>query len=127
VIGRSTKSRRLRRVPIRPELAGEIAAREGQLVAISDGYHFSTMARRLTGIERFHPHMMRHTFACRWIEAGGSLAALQEILGHVAVSTTQRYARLAGDMVRREAERVFAGSGPAIPLDRPSAGRVAER
>jgi len=113
VVGRSTKSRRLRRVPIRAELAGEIAARSGALVSLEDGFHFSLQARRLTGIARFHPHMMRHTYACRWIEAGGSLAALQEILGHASVTTTQRYARLGGDMVRREAERVFAG--PVMP------------
>jgi site-specific recombinase XerD len=49
---------------------------------------------------------MRHTFACQWIERGGSLAALQQILGHASVETTQRYARLSDDMTQREAERV---------------------
>ena len=61
-------------------------------------------------MERFHPHMMRHTFGTNWLAAGGSLAALQELLGHASITTTQRYARLSGDMVRREAERVFAES-----------------
>jgi len=46
------------------------------------------------------------TFACRWLEQGGSLAALQEILGHSTIVVTQRYARLGETHVRAEAERV---------------------
>jgi integrase len=49
---------------------------------------------------------MRHTFGCRLLERGGSLAAPQQILGHACIVITQRYARLSDDMVRREAERL---------------------
>jgi len=49
---------------------------------------------------------MRHTFACRRIESGGTLAALQEILGHASIVTTQRYARLDEAHVRAEAQRI---------------------
>jgi site-specific recombinase XerD len=55
---------------------------------------------------------MRHTFACQWLERGGSLAALQQILGHASIETTQRYARLTDEVVMREAERL-AGQGVA--------------
>ena len=44
--------------------------------------------------------------ACRWLERGGSLAALQEILGHASIVTTQRYARLSEAHIRAEAERL---------------------
>lgn len=67
---------------------------------------FARMIRKLSGVPGFHAHQMRHTFACKWLEDGGSLAALQEILGHSTIVTTQRYARLSHDLVKREAERL---------------------
>ena len=67
---------------------------------------FATRARRLTGLEGFHVHQIRHTFACQWLERAGSLAALQQILGHASITTTQRYARLTDEAVMREAARL---------------------
>ena len=106
-----TKSGKVRRVPLAPELLREIRGRVGRLVAFAEGSpgSFAKMVRRETGIEGFHCHQTRHTFACGWIERGGSLAALQQILGHASVVTTQRYARLSDDAVRREAERLTRG------------------
>jgi len=55
---------------------------------------FAEQVRRYPGVKRFHAHEVRHSFACGWLKAGGSLAALQEILGHASIVTTQRYRRL---------------------------------
>ena len=103
-----TKSGKLRRVPLAPELLREVRGRVGRLVGFSvlSPGSFASAVRRETGVGRFHVHQMRHTFACQWIERGGSLVALQQILGHASVVTTQRYARLTDEAVRREAIRI---------------------
>jgi len=104
-----TKSGRMRRVPVTIELLGE---------AEDYGYHrfvpyaanspgsFSRMVRHHSGIADFHVHRCRHTFAMRWLEAGGNLAVLQQVLGHRDLSTTMRYARVTDDLIEREADKV---------------------
>jgi len=47
---------------------------------------------RLAGITRkVTPHMLRHTFATRFLRQGGDLATLQLLLGHANLATTARY------------------------------------
>ncbi len=109
-----TKSGRVRRVPLSGSLLHEVRQRVGRLVpyAVGSPGSFATRVRRLAGIEGFHCHQTRHTFACQWLERGGSLAALQQVLGHASIEMTQRYARLSDEAVMREAARIGeAGTG----------------
>lgn len=52
-----------------------------------------TTRAKEAGIERFHPHRLRHTAAHRWLAAGGSDSGLMAVAGWVQPQMLQRYTR----------------------------------
>ena len=53
-----------------------------------------TLALRQGFAKHVHPHLLRHTFASHMLESSGDLRAVQELLGHADIATTQIYTHL---------------------------------
>ncbi len=65
---------------------------------------------RHSWVKDWHIHRLRHTFACSYLERGGSVEALQRALGHSTVRLTERYGRLSPLAVAAEVARVSNGA-----------------
>ena len=64
---------------------------------------------RAAGHGNVRLHDLRHSFAVNFLEAGGSLRTLQDLLGHTEYRTTEIYAHLTEDHLQQEANRVVLG------------------
>ena len=97
-VGRQAIEALLRWLPLRQAAEGEAA-----LFVSQKGTRISSrqLARRLgrwalhSGSEQHvHPHMLRHSFASHMLQSSGDLRAVQELLGHANLATTQIYTSL---------------------------------
>jgi len=86
---------RPRRVQRRPQVVAVFVSRTGRPLDRGSIWRIVKASARLAGLSAtVSPHTLRHSFATHLLAGGADLRAVQELLGHASISTTQIYTRV---------------------------------
>ncbi|MEQ8352523.1 MAG: tyrosine-type recombinase/integrase [Leptospiraceae bacterium] len=103
-VGEEARLALARYMKLRPQLRPENGAlfcnaRGGPLTDRGVRDRMQKYARQL-GLSKLHPHKLRHSFATDLLNEGADIRAVQEMLGHSSLSTTQIYTSVSKDRLR---------------------------
>ncbi len=80
--------------------------RRGGGLTRASAFNIIKAAAERAGIRtNVHPHTLRHSFATHMVEAGADLRAVQELLGHASITTTEIYTHLDRSFLRKTLEQ----------------------
>lgn len=76
-------------------------------VPYANFYKFYSGARRRANLNEVRFHDLRHTFASWWVQKGGDLYALRDILGHSSLAMVERYAHMNTAATHRAFQEIY--------------------
>ncbi len=86
--------------------------RGGQLSRIMIFYIIKDLAKKAGITKNISPHTFRHSFATHLVEGGADLRAVQEMLGHESITTTEIYTHLDRDFLRSTLQQFHPAFAP---------------
>lgn len=96
-----------------------ISRRGRRLSARAVQQRMAQLGRELGLDKHIHPHMLRHSFASHLLESSNDLRAIQEMLGHADISTTQIYTHLDFQHLAQVYDRAHPRARKGASRDKP--------
>lgn len=98
-------------VQLEPQKSGRVFLYEGKPIndvkkSFKTARHEIVKGKKVCWLPDFRFHDLRHSFACWFINEGGSLKEIQDALGHADPRTTQKYARIKKETLKNSLDKV---------------------